>query len=129
MLKFLIGFILGCAATFYSLPWIEDQFGVLPRPDINFGTNRSSAKQNAFQKLPLEEKIHLVRSKTEFLDSQSLATRELTAVAYEIKALSPHIDTVMDEVAADGLTVEEGVAVINFFLRHKSDKPLTKEEA
>lgn len=122
MIKFLIGFVLGCAATFYSLPWIEKQFGVLPRPAIKIGIDQSDAKYRSFQKLPLDKKIQLVRQQARHLDNSAVAGRELTATVFEIKSSSPRIEAVIDEVTRDGLTNEEALSIITLHLRSQQQQ-------
>jgi O-phosphoseryl-tRNA(Cys) synthetase len=117
MIKILIGFVLGCAATFYSLPWLEQKFGVLPRPAIQIGVDNIDAKHRSFKKLSLDKKIQVVQSKAKHLDKNAMAGRELTLTVHEIKSASPQIEAVILEVVSDGLTNGEGLSIITLHRR------------
>ncbi len=121
MIRTIFGFILGVVATFYTLPFIESNFGSLPRPGIGelFAAKENQHSSNIINSVAPEEYAQLTNNK--------LAAEVMTAISVtRTRALNDQTSDYVVKIITDLVEREPGIQT---FVRDRLSNGLTNREA
>ena len=121
MIRTIFGFILGVAATFYTLPFIESNLGSIPRPGIGdlFATKENLHSSNIINSVAPKEYAQLTNNK--------LAAEVMTAIAVtRTRALNDQTSDYVVKIITDLVEREPGIQT---FVRDRLSSGLTNREA
>lgn len=130
----MIGFVLGAFFIFYSLPWIENTFGDLHRPELAklLSSNDNIHPSNIINSMPPVELENLKKTELgkaalsmaynlEEQDWYEPASKKLRTMVGKIAAQEPKIRQQLTEKLPDGLTNIEAFVILNeYFTRQET---------
>lgn len=125
MIRMLIGFILGTITAFYTLPFIESQFGDLIRPTLSemFSSGERQHSSNIINSMPpidyrkkhdtkLAAEVMTAISVTRTRSKNDQTSDYVVKVITDLVEIEPGIQSFVRERLSNGLTNREALEII-----------------
>ena len=118
MFRVLLGFILGAVVTFYSLPYIEDFFGEIPRPSISQIKKTVTSEPSIISPLhpDFQNRVSLAYQLAVNSDQKHLADGSLLHLISELAEKDSQVASLANYHGSSGITNEEAAYILEQYM-------------